>query len=177
MAAPARAERRVAAGRLGYAGEATDGCRRAPAAAFPVPAEDSAMRRPFPSLAALLAAATLALLGQAEAAEPATLQDGHLVDARGMTLYSSDKDPVGKSDCNGPCAANWPPLAARADAEEGDDWTLVQRDDGSWQWAYYGRPLYTFAQDKKPGDMLGDGKLGSWHVVKPEVAPGRDEEE
>ena len=26
--------------------------------------------------------------------------------------------------------------------------------------------FYTFAQDKKPGDVTGDGKNGVWHVVK-----------
>lgn len=129
---------------------------------------------PLPLL--LLAAAALSLQAPARAAEPATVKDGRLVDARGMTLYSSDKDPMGRSACNDGCARNWPPLAASADADEGDDWTLVQRDDGSWQWAYYGRPLYTFVQDRQPGDMRGDGKLGSWHVVRPEVAPGAGDE-
>lgn len=130
------------------------------------------MFRISPTLLALIGGATLALLGQVQAAEPATVKDGRLVDAKGMTLYSNDKDAVGKSNCNGPCATNWPPLAASADADEGDDWTTIQRDDGSWQWAYYGRPLYTFVQDKQPGDMLGNGKLGVWHVVKPEVESG-----
>ncbi|HYQ39393.1 MAG TPA: hypothetical protein VER09_10690 [Pseudomonas sp.] len=130
------------------------------------------MRRIFPTLLALIGGATLALLGQAQAAEPAQVKDGRLVDAKGMTLYSSDKDAVGKSNCNDACARNWPPLAASADAEEGDDWTTIQRDDGSWQWAYFGRPLYTFVQDKQPGDTLGNGKLGVWHIVKPEVESG-----
>ena len=35
-----------------------------------------------------------------------------LTDAKGMTLYTFDKDMGGKSACNGPCAGNWPPLAA-----------------------------------------------------------------
>lgn len=135
------------------------------------------MLRIPPPLLALAGGALLALLGQAQAAEPAMVKDGMLVDARGMTLYTYDKDSPGQSMCNDTCATNWPPLVATADAQGDDDWSTLQRADGSWQWAYYGRPLYTFVQDKKPGDMLGDGKLGSWHVVKPEVAPGRDEEE
>jgi Secreted repeat of unknown function len=33
-----------------------------------------------------------------------------LVDSKGMTLYTFDKDAGGKSMCNGPCADNWPPV-------------------------------------------------------------------
>ena len=53
-----------------------------------------------------------------------------LVDAKGMTLYTFDKDAGGKSACNGPCAKNWPPLTA-AGTSGPTDWTVVTRDDGS----------------------------------------------
>ncbi len=33
-----------------------------------------------------------------------------LTDAKGMTLYTLDKDAGGKSACNGPCVTNWPPV-------------------------------------------------------------------
>lgn len=132
------------------------------------------MLRISPTLLAVVGGATLALLGQVQAAEPAAVQDGMLVDAKGMTLYTFDKDAMGKSSCNDSCATNWPPLAASADADEGDDWTVIQRADGSWQWAYYGRPLYTFARDQKPGDMLGDGKMNVWHVARPEAEDAGD---
>ena len=33
-------------------------------------------------------------------------------------------------------------------------------------WAYDGHPLYTFIEDKAPGDMTGEGKGGVWHVAK-----------
>lgn len=102
------------------------------------------------------------------AAEPAMEKNGMLVDAKGMTLYTFDKDSDGKSMCNGGCAQNWPPLMAEAGAKAMEDWTLVKRDDGSLQWAYYGKPLYTFVQDKKPGDMTGEGKMGVWHMAKPQ---------
>ncbi|MFX9008225.1 hypothetical protein ABTN33_20390, partial [Acinetobacter baumannii] len=35
-----------------------------------------------------------------------------LTDAKGMTLYTFDRDPNGKTACNGPCATNWPPLVS-----------------------------------------------------------------
>ena len=92
-----------------------------------------------------------------------------LADSQGMTLYTFDKDATpGKSVCNGPCAQNWPPLAVAANAKPMGNWTIVTRDDGSKQWAYKGKPLYTFAKDKKPGDTTGNGFLNNaWHVAKP----------
>ncbi|MCY1412534.1 Secreted repeat [compost metagenome] len=105
----------------------------------------------------------------AHADDPAAVKDGMLVDAKGMTLYTFDKDSDGKSACNGQCATNWPPLMAAEGAKaDDDDWTVVTRDDGGKQWAYYGKPLYTFIQDQKPGDKTGDGKMGVWHIAKPQ---------
>lgn len=90
------------------------------------------------------------------------------VNDKGMTLYTFDKDSGGKSACNGPCATNWPPLAATADAKGPDGWSVIKRDDGSMQWAYKDKPLYAFAKDMKPGDTTGDGFLnGAWHIAKP----------
>lgn len=85
-----------------------------------------------------------------------------------MTLYVFGKDTEGKSACNGQCAMNWPPLVAGADAMSMGDWTVVTRDDGSKQWAYKGKPLYTFAKDSKAGDTTGDGAgNGNWHAAMP----------
>jgi predicted lipoprotein with Yx(FWY)xxD motif len=96
------------------------------------------------------------------------VKGGMYVDAKGMTLYTFDKDAGGKSMCNGPCATNWPPLTATADAKPMGAWTVVTRDDGAKQWAYKGKPLYTWAKDTKPGDTTGDGFMnGVWHVAKP----------
>ena len=90
------------------------------------------------------------------------------VDAKGMTLYTFDKDAGGKSMCNGPCAENWPPLAATDDAKPTADMTIVVRDDGKKMWAYKGKPLYTFKKDAAPGETNGDGFLnGAWHMAKP----------
>ena len=91
-----------------------------------------------------------------------------LADSRGMTLYMFDKDAADKSNCNGPCATNWPPLTAAADAKPSGDWTLVTRADGKMQWAYKGHPLYDWSKDQKPGDTTGDGFLnGAWHAARP----------
>jgi predicted lipoprotein with Yx(FWY)xxD motif len=91
-----------------------------------------------------------------------------LVDTKGMTLYTFDKDADGKSACNGPCAANWPPVAAGADDKGSDGYSVITRDDGSRQWAYKGKALYGWTKDAKPGDITGDGFLnGAWHVAQP----------
>ena len=90
-----------------------------------------------------------------------------LTDQRGMTLYVFDKDGDGKSACNGPCATNWPPLAVIGDAKADGLYTVIIRDDGSKQWAYKGKPLYTWIKDGKAGDITGDGVNNAWHVAAP----------
>ncbi len=90
-----------------------------------------------------------------------------LTDDKGMTLYTFDKDAGDKSACNGPCATNWPPLMAAASAKPAASYTVITRDDGGKQWAYKGKPLYTWIKDTKPGDVSGDGVNGVWHIAKP----------
>jgi len=102
-------------------------------------------------------------------AMPAKAVDGVLTNPADMTLYTFDRDTAGsgKSVCNGPCATNWPPFAAAADAKATGEWSIVTRDDGSKQWAYKGKPLYAWSKDQKPGDKTGDGFLNNaWHVAK-----------
>lgn len=96
-----------------------------------------------------------------------TAADGTLTNAAGMTLYTFDKDSPGKSACNGACANNWPPLVADADDEASGGWSIVTRTDGTRQWAYEGKPLYTWTKDRKPGDKTGDGFLNNaWHAAR-----------
>ena len=118
------------------------------------------------SLKALMLTAALVLPGMAFAADPAMAdKNGMMTDHKGMTLYTFDKDAGGKSMCNGDCATNWPPLMAPADAKAEGKWSTVKRDDGTMQWAYEGKPLYTFAKDNAPGDKNGDDMKMVWHVV------------
>ena len=122
----------------------------------------------------LVTAAAVAALVFAGAALAAPAKTGDsakgkvLTDSKGMTLYTFDKDSGGKSACNGPCATNWPPLKASATDKTEGSYTLIKRDDGAMQWAYKGKPLYTWAKDSKPGDITGDGFLnGIWHIAQP----------
>ncbi|MBN8996742.1 MAG: hypothetical protein J0H63_11275 [Rhizobiales bacterium] len=123
------------------------------------------MKRLALGLAAAILSASAAL-----AAAPAGTGDTSLgkvwVDGKGMTLYTFDKDGPGKSNCNGDCAAKWPPFMAAADAKDDGDWTVVTRDDGSKMWAYEDKPLYLWVKDGAPGDVTGDGVGGVWHAAK-----------
>ena len=119
-------------------------------------------------LAAALIAASAALAQTAAPAKVADTSKGKaLVDAKGMTLYTFDRDAAGKSACNGQCAQNWPPLMAAASASASGDWSVVTRDDGSKQWAYKGKPLYLWVKDTKPGEVTGDGVNNVWHIAAP----------
>jgi predicted lipoprotein with Yx(FWY)xxD motif len=95
-----------------------------------------------------------------------TAQGEILTDANGMTLYTYDKDANDVSNCYDKCATNWPPLMADSGAMAEGDFSVVERKDGSMQWAYDGKPLYLWIKDTAAGDMTGDGVGGVWHVAK-----------
>ena len=116
------------------------------------------MNRHLVSVVALAAASyAFTALAQTAPTKTGDSEKGKvLTDQKGMTLYVFDKDEAGKSACNGPCATNWPPLMVVGDAKSEADYTVIIRDDGGKQWAYKGRPLYTWIKDTKPGDISGD---------------------
>jgi predicted lipoprotein with Yx(FWY)xxD motif len=123
-------------------------------------------------LISLIATATLAACASMSggAMAPYTkVSDGILVGSNNMTLYTFGKDTAGsgKSACNGPCAANWPPLLVDGNPAVSSDYSVITRDDGKKQLAYKGMPLYFWIKDTKPGDKTGDGFLnGAWKIVK-----------
>jgi predicted lipoprotein with Yx(FWY)xxD motif len=98
-----------------------------------------------------------------------------LVDEEGMTLYYFQKDQKGsgKSKCEGACAEAWPPLLteAKPEAMKGVKAAMlgtIKRKDGTTQVTYAGWPLYTFVEDKKPGEDNGTDSKGfgaSWYPL------------
>jgi predicted lipoprotein with Yx(FWY)xxD motif len=87
-------------------------------------------------------------------------------DIAGRTLYTSDRDAKpGQSACDADCVRDWRPLPAAWVARNTGDWTVITRDDGTKQWAYQGKPLYTFAGDHKASDTNGDGFDGAWRAA------------
>jgi predicted lipoprotein with Yx(FWY)xxD motif len=91
-----------------------------------------------------------------------------LTDSRGMTLYYFDRDDTGKkSTCDGKCAEKWIPLAASDSARATGDFTVIVRSDSTRMWAYRYRPLYTWHEDKAPGDTNGFDPANLWHIARP----------
>jgi len=82
-----------------------------------------------------------------------------------QSLYVYDNDKEGVSNCVGDCAKLWLPVLVAPGSKPVGDWTFVARADGAKQWRYRNRPIYTYAHDG-PGQTLGDGADGVWHLVE-----------
>jgi len=89
-----------------------------------------------------------------------------LTNKEGMTLYTFDKDAKSVSNCYDGCAVKWPPFMAKSNAAVKDGYGMTTRKDGSKQWTYDNKPLYTWVGDTQKGDTKGDGVGGVWHVAK-----------
>ncbi|WP_214316689.1 COG4315 family predicted lipoprotein [Nonomuraea sediminis] len=97
-----------------------------------------------------------------------------IVTGKGMTLYHFEKEEDGTPACYGPCTGEWKPYITQGKptATEGakvDQVSMVARKDGTMQVTYGGHPVYTYADDKKPGDTTGQEKNefgAEWYAVK-----------
>ncbi len=101
-----------------------------------------------------------------------------LATAEGMTLYRRDgyilqsggghslrrgqpaRPAVGRdlgtdARCGAECESVWRPFLAPAQAQPSGFWEVATRSDGTRQWVYQGYALWTYAGDKKPGDITG----------------------
>jgi predicted lipoprotein with Yx(FWY)xxD motif len=99
-----------------------------------------------------------------------TLGKQILVNRKGMSLYSLSVERHGRFVCaTKTCLSLWKPLtiAKGAVATGVAHLSVVKRPDGRRQVAYRGGPLYTFAEDKAPGDVKGNGfkDVGVWRVA------------
>jgi predicted lipoprotein with Yx(FWY)xxD motif len=92
-----------------------------------------------------------------------------LTSAQGFTLYSFAPDTPTKSNCNGACAQNWPPVKGPVTASGvSGTFGTIKRSDGSVQATFDGHPLYAFVGDTAPGQAKGNGLNaagGLWHEV------------
>ena len=119
------------------------------------------------------AASTAASSSAASVTELKTLTSslGNIVtDGKGMVLYMYTKDTQGTqmSVCTGGCATAWP--LALADATPKltgvtGAVTMIPTASGGKQLALNGWPLYYYAKDKAPGDVLGQGVGTVWYVL------------
>lgn len=112
----------------------------------------------------------------AEVSHPATIgtiQYGHgmrFTDKEGMTLYQFENDlrEPGTSTCIGDCAMRYPPLLATDNPIYfSNNWSLIDRKDGTKQWALQGMPLYKSSLDGHKGAAYGEGQ--GWIVAFKEI--------
>jgi predicted lipoprotein with Yx(FWY)xxD motif len=97
-----------------------------------------------------------------------------LVDSKGFTLYDFHKDKGAKSACYGACEKGWPPMISSGEPQVGNGASAAklgttEREDGTMQVTYAGHPLYTFVEDKKPGEANGNdvSAFGAqWYALK-----------
>ncbi|MDW8807958.1 SCO0930 family lipoprotein [Streptomyces scabiei] len=122
--------------------------------------------------------------GGGEAVEQAgltTRKDAKLgeivVDKNGMTVYRFMKDtqwPM-STKCTGACLDKWP-VVAPVDKNDTKGillkgYTVFDRPDGFKQQTINCIPLYTFANDKSPGDTNGQGVGGTWFAINGDGEP------
>jgi predicted lipoprotein with Yx(FWY)xxD motif len=121
-------------------------------------------------------AATVSQSSPATTAVVKTASNGNLhatvlTNDNGMTLYTLSGEGNGKFICtSSACLHVWHPLTASASGTpSGSVGSLatVKRSDGTVQVTYKGVPLYTFADDKAPGEDNGQGvkDVGTWSAV------------
>jgi predicted lipoprotein with Yx(FWY)xxD motif len=133
---------------------------------------------PAPVAAPAAPPAPAAPAGPALTASPTAALGTVVVDGTGFTLYRFDKDKPkpSKSNCNGSCATQWPPVlvASAAEAKEvkldGVDAgavSTVKRADGKLQLTIGGWPVYRYSGDKAAGDTTGQGVGKVWFAVTP----------
>jgi len=95
-----------------------------------------------------------------------------LVNLRGLTLYSLSAETNGKFICKRGCLIDWHPLyVARGVKPTGPVklGAIKRPDNGRRQVTFKGRPLYTFDEDAKAGDVKGQGirDVGVWRAATP----------
>ncbi len=89
---------------------------------------------------------------------------------RGFTLYWFGPDTSTESNCDGTCAAYWPPVTGSPGEGPGVTGKLgtIRRSDGVRQATYGGHPLYTYVGDSAPGQANGNNvnlNGGLWHEM------------
>jgi len=97
-----------------------------------------------------------------------------VVDARGHTVYELTADKQGRSTCSASCLTLWPAVPALGGKGAPASITApvgsTADTSGKQMATVGGRPVYTFSQDQRPGDVNGEGLKdfgGTWWAVSP----------
>jgi predicted lipoprotein with Yx(FWY)xxD motif len=145
-------------------------------------------------LMSAVAAGTLALAGCASAGSSGTASSGGgvspaassaalttartslgtvVVDGKGRTVYSFDKDTIGAatSACTGVCVGLWPELTTTSSAPKVSGVTgkvgTAPTTGGARQLTLDGHRLYTFSGDSQSGQVNGEAYMNQWWVLAP----------
>lgn len=80
-----------------------------------------------------------------------------LATTKGYTLYTLPGDGRNKSNCDDKCQEKWLPVEAPALAQADGDWSVAKRSGKASQWAFKGKPIYTYVNDTVDSGITGDG--------------------
>jgi predicted lipoprotein with Yx(FWY)xxD motif len=101
-----------------------------------------------------------------------------LFDSDQRAIYYFDKEQTEMSECYGDCAVAWPPVLTEGEPQAGGEADAkllgtTERDDGSLQVTYAGRPLYYYVDD--PVGQIACHNVsefgGLWLAVQPNGDP------
>jgi predicted lipoprotein with Yx(FWY)xxD motif len=87
-----------------------------------------------------------------------------LVNRERYSVYMWDGDEPNVSNCHDECLNDWTPVRAPQVVTERDGWTIIKRAPGINQWAFRGKPLYTYNYDRGLRSFWGADVPG-WHNV------------
>ena len=141
------------------------------AGASPTTAPTTAATQPAAATAATQPEATAGAEAYEVDLADSTKYGKYLVGEDGKTLYLFTPDTETKSNCNGACAASWPPftLEGSETVKGGTGVTgtfgSITRDDGGKQVTYAGHALYYYSGDKAAGDTNGQGLFDKWYLL------------
>jgi predicted lipoprotein with Yx(FWY)xxD motif len=97
-----------------------------------------------------------------------------LFDGDNQAIYYFDKEKGSTSECYGACAEAWPPVLTEGQPQAGGGVQqgklgTTQRDDGTTQVTYDGRPLYLYAHEGPNEVTCHDVSEfgGLWLAVQP----------
>jgi predicted lipoprotein with Yx(FWY)xxD motif len=114
-------------------------------------------------------AATQAAAGGASGLHAADTSLGRvLVDASGRTVYLLTADGRNRSTCSTSCLQLWPAVTPGGGHGVGAQVGATATPGGPMTATVAGHPVYTFSQDRGPGDVNGEGLQefgGTWYAV------------
>jgi predicted lipoprotein with Yx(FWY)xxD motif len=133
---------------------------------------ESATTTVAPTTSVAAATTVPAASATVSSAQNTTIGKAILVDSKGMTLYVWDTDKTANaSECakTPACIQAWPPVYATGTPTYGAGLTASMFSTfttaNGMKWVTVnGKPLYTWINDKKPGDTTGQGVNGFYVV-------------